>query len=503
MREFFRVEVAIKSSNYLTKNKVNFGRVIMLRLVTSLCVSFSFVSLPSFAAESESKILAPANTSTFKAKTLVTPIKGVLRFENIQYATSLPESPQLNQSNYLSAQFSSYATYSKNTNVQWGFDFTAGTFFKKNQSNYSIKEIYGSYSLSEDTKLHLGRKVMDWSEMDSRWNLALWQPNYALDLLRPETQGLVGLFVEHQMGPSKLMLFGSSLFIPSIGPDVREEDGSLVSDSRWYRRPSSKFNFNSRINTISYNLDVNLQELVGKTSLGASYQYGDKKDGVWFVGSTAYKPMNELVLRRQNFKSITTDVINAKVSPDAAYHAIASTDIGFTEGRTKAFVSYIEDRPQEKRPTGEWVIQKALPLKAYSVNLDYEFPSVFERHLKTRVGYLKIEGGGVVDIQADGSTDDFTLFDERMRFKDSVLLQVQGPLVHFKEKPLVTQITYMHDFIQKGTLVGTEFQYYPTPAWGFIVGADVLGVENEDGSSSFLNQYRANDRFYGGLNYVF
>lgn len=463
----------------------------------------------SFSAETTTEnifkpdFVKPSNTTTLQVKTLNQPIRGVLRFENMQYATTLPETPNLNQSNYLSAQFSSFASYSKNPNLKWGFDFTAGTFFKRSQSNYSIKEIFGSYSLQENTHVHVGRKVMDWSEMDTWWNLGLWQPNYALDLLRPETQGLVGVFFEYEMANSKLVFYGSPLFIPSIGPDVREENGNLVSDSRWYRKPSSKFNFNSRINTISYDLDINYQELASKTSLGASYQAGNKKEGAWFVTSFAFKPMNEVVLRRQNFKSITTDVINAKVSPDAAYHQIGSFDLGMTSGRTKFFVGYIEDQPQEKRPADEWRIQKPLSLKSASVNFEYEFPSIFNRPLRTRAGYLRIEGGGIMDIQADGSADDFTLFDERMKFKDAVSFQASGPLIYFNEKPLVTQVTYLHDFAQKGTLVSTEFQYYPSAQWGILVGADILGVEAEDGASSFLNQYRANDRFYGGLSYVF
>lgn len=505
MREFFKVEVLLKPPLIIDNFRV---KILNAFCIFSHLVVAHFFILFSFNSEAQQSeyspsLTPPASTSSLKVNTLNNSLKGVLRFENIQYAKTLPEAPQLNQSNYLSAQFSSFSSYSKNPNILWGFDFTAGTFFKNNQSNYSIKELYATYKLTSDSSVHVGRKFVEWSELDSVWKLGLWQPNYALDLLRPEPQGLVGAFFEQSWGPSQIILFGSPLFIPTIGPDVREEDGNLVSDSRWYRRPSSKFNFNSRINSISYNLNTNLQELTSKASLGGLYQLGDKKAGSWIVGSAAYKPMNDVILRRQNFKSISTDVINAKVSPDAAYHRLASFDLGYTSGGTKAFVGYVEDLPEEKRPQGEWITQKALPLKAYSLNVDYEFPSLFTRRLKTRLGYLRIQGGGIVDIQADGTNDNFTLFDERMKFKDALSFQLQGPLLHLQEKTLIAQISYLHDFAQKGTIVGTELQFYPAPAWGLIVGADVLGVEVEDESSGFLNQYRANDRFYGGLNYVF
>jgi hypothetical protein len=68
----------------------------------------------------------------------------------------------------------------------------------------------------------------------------------------------------------------------------------------------------------------------------------------------------------------------------------------------------------------------------------------------------------------------------------------------------VTRFKYLYDSDQRGSLVNTEFLYYPDQKWALVAGADILGVQDESYKpSSFLNQYRANDRFYGGMTYVF
>jgi hypothetical protein len=48
--------------------------------------------------------------------------------------------------------------------------------------------------------------------------------------------------------------------------------------------------------------------------------------------------------------------------------------------------------------------------------------------------------------------------------------------------------------------------FFPVQALGLTVGADVLGVDDTSADNTdgrFLNEFRANDRVYAGLNYVF
>lgn len=428
---------------------------------------------------------------------------GEIRFETMQYLTPLADSPQLTTSHYLSARLAGLYQSQKLSKLNYAMDFSAGTFFIRSQSNYMVKELYASYKLSEAVKPSVGRKKYEWSTLDSFWMTSIWQPNFAIDLLRPEEQGLFGVFLDYKRDNVELVAFATPVFIPSIGPEIREEGGSLVSDSRWYRRPSNQFNFNDRINSITYKLNIpDIQELVGKPGMGFSGRVGDKEQGPWINTSYGYKPMNQLLLKRENSKRIDEDLIDVKVKPDASYHSVFSTDIGYTLPGLKTTLSYIEDNPVEKKPEVDWAIQSPNGLRGYSLIFDYPVPYLSDRTLQMQVGYLRIFGGEIVDITSEGP-DSMTLFDERFKFKNSVLVKLQGELFRVSQKPLVTKISYLYDYIQDGTLVGTEFHYYPATHWSILVGADFLGVKNEDSSSSFLNQYRANDRVYGGFSYVF
>ena len=126
--------------------------------------------------------------------------------------------------------------------------------------------------LSDNSNISLGRKKYDWTELDRVWSLGLWQPRYAIDALRPEDQGLTGLFYDYKTENFQFLAFASGLFIPTMGPEVREEDGAIKADNRWYRPPSRQ---SGKI-SISYKLNIGDQmELASQESYALKTRIGD------------------------------------------------------------------------------------------------------------------------------------------------------------------------------------------------------------------------------------
>ena len=86
-------------------------------------------------------------------------------------------------------------------------------------------------------------------------------------------------------------------------------------------------------------------------------------------------------------------------------------------------------------------------------------------------------------------------------------LSVRGKFFStFRSKPVTVDYRLLRDFDQNGTLLGIEMNWKPSQNWQTTVGMDVLGVDNSTDANldpRFLNQFRANDRFYGGVGYVF
>lgn len=431
-------------------------------------------------------------------------VLGSIRLEGMQYVTPIEEAPRLTYSQLLSAQLVASQEFNW---VDVTADISGGTFFSRGQSHYVVHELFVA-TKGKDFKIFTGRKKKDWSELDARWQLGLWQPNFAIDALRPESQGLSGFFFDYNTDQMEILAFASPIYIPAMGPEIREEGGGLVADSRWYRAPSRDYEFNDRINKISYKLDVpETMNLVNNPGAALMTRLGQKDQGPWVVISAGYLPVNELVLKRQNYKQISSDKVDVTVSPTVTNHAIGSIDIGYTSGKFKNSISYIEDRPQEKRPDGnqsDWAIQKFEAIQAYSLASEFTLENLLARDFNLQLSYLKVNGGGITDILADGTPDSFTLFDQRLKFTNAVAFRVEGQLFSILRRPLISRVKYLFDYDQNGSLLNAEFLLYPNQNWAFLVGADVLGVQDESyRPSSFLNQYRANDRFYGGMTYVF
>lgn len=428
-------------------------------------------------------------------------VYGHIRMEGMQYFTPIPDAPRLTYSQLLSARLSML----KETGwFDLAGDVSAGTFFSRGQTHAIVHEAYLA-SRSTTLKAYAGRKKNDWSELDRRWQLALWQPSFSIDALRPDEQGLTGIFLDYDTKNFEVLGFVSPLFIPSMGPEVREEGGGLVADSRWYRAPSRDYDFNSRINTIQYDLEIpEATRLANNGSIAVMARAGNKEQGPWVVMSVGYVPVNELILSRKAFKDISQPKVDVTVSPDVTHHTLQSVDMGYTYKRLKLILSYLEDNPVVKLPDVDWSIQKLLPLRAYSATADFTIDNILTRTLAFQMSYLKVEGGGIQDIVEDGSPDDFTLFDHRVKFTNAVSFRLEGQIARFFRRPFVSRFKYLYDYDQRGSLLNAEFLYYPDQKWALVMGGDVLGVQDEHHmTSGFLNQYRANDRFYGGMTYVF
>lgn len=480
-------------------------RTYLAALILSLLVPYKSLaqssSLKGLQAQGENSIRLSELEENLQAPSKKAIVYGQVRMEGMQYLTQIPESPQLTYSQLLSARLS---TLKETGWFDIAGDVSGGTFFTRGQSHFVVHEAYLA-SHGKDLRFYLGRKKKVWSELDRRWQLGVWQPNFAIDALRPEEQGLTGLFVDYNTQGWEIVGFATPLFIPSMGPDIREEGGGLVSDSRWYRAPSRNYDFNDRINTIQYDLDVpEVAKLTANGGAAMMGRIGNKERGTWITVSGGYLPVNELILKRKNFKNVSEEKVDVTVSPDVTHHLVSSLDVGYAFTQAKVVLSYLMDDPFTKTVDTDWSVQKLEGIKAYSAALDFSLENIWSKTLAFQVEYLKVNGGRIKDIISDGTDDDFTMFDRRLKFTNALSWKVEGQLATVFNRPFVTRFKYLYDYDQRGSLLNTEFLYYPNQRWAAVVGADVLGVQDENHDpSGFLNAYRANDRFYGGMTYVF
>jgi hypothetical protein len=395
--------------------------------------------------------------------------------------------------------------FNKDSLLNPNLDLTAAYSNKSERTHFGVTEMSLSIK-SGASEYTLGRKLFYWSLQDHRWQLGMWQPNFSqIDSLRPIDQGLAGLFYNLNNSQHDLLLFFSPIFIPSMGPDVQEKDGSLVSDSRWYKQPSASFPFQGKDVRILYNLDLTeVPDLIKNPGWGARYKLGDEKN-YWISANLSRKPINSLLLRYNAFLRTTESETRGEVtvSPAVGYQTLRGIDTGYHFGFGNVEASYLDDQPDFNTVKEGWIQQQPEPFNSYMLGLNSDFFSITDK-VDAQVGlsYLRVSGGKITDYDSQGVPQG-SIFENRFIFTNALQLKSQLEFYFLKKKMLST-LRYVREVDQEGELFSGNLDWFPSRQLYLSVGIDVLSVDDlANSDSTFLNQFRANDRLIGGLGYVF
>lgn len=434
-------------------------------------------------------------------------VSGNLDVVGESYPSPIPDDPKLSQGLLVRAHLKPEL---KTESTQSLMDLTVQRYTNWGSSGYSVKELYWSKIWRDGrSQFTLGRKNEFWSQVDLDWKLGLWQPNSTLDSLRPEEQGLTGIFYRHQEGKFEFLGVLSPIFVPTMGPQVREENGSIVADSRWYRSPSPNFLLFNQQRRVVYKLNIpDLMDLVKRPGFGVRWSYGKAEPGAWVSASLGYKPINSLLVKYDRKLALSEegqDTGSAPVFPAVSYHSLWGADVGYQFAQSSIAFSYLEDKPVNTTPDDPYIVQFVNPMRSYSFHADTKLSLVgFQNPLQITFGYLNIDGGDYKDVDSEGHPQG-AVFNQRFNFYKAALLSAQYETSFFHKKT-VSKLSYMREFEQKGMIATAAVDFYPKTNWAMTLGADVLGVDDSSESnldSGFLNQFRANDRFYAGMSYVF
>src|SRR6185312_4613407 len=249
----------------------------------------------------------------------------------------------------------------------------------------------------------------------------------------------------------------------------------------------------------------NISKLVENPGAGLRVRMGGDHDGAWASANYGYKPINAITLQYSKSLDLNSQTGDVTVGPNVAYHQIFGGDLGYKYTNGMVAVSYLQDMPDPKKPSDDWILQNPHGLQAIGVHGDqaYVVPG-FLNPIGLTLGYLKVIGGGITDYDSTG-TPQGAIFAQRLNFTNAASVQMDFTTTAWRKK-LTTSVKFLRDFDQQGSLLHTELNYFPTSSVALLLGGDVLGVDNDSASnldSGFLNQYRANDRIYGGMSYVF
>lgn len=441
-------------------------------------------------------------------------LKTQLQFEGHQYLTAQKESADLNETQLASIRLRyeepELARGGKGA-IAWlrtGADLGAMSYLSPNESHILVQELYvtpRTQAFTGNFSATLGRKKIPWSGIDRSWSLGLWQPYFEIDALRLEQQGLTGAFFDFDQTNFQLVGFATPVFIPNLGPTIREENGQIITKNRWSQTYPREVRFGGDLTPIDYELMMpETADVVQHAGYSLMARVGQTDQGFWGTSSVGFKPMNEFALVRSVRVPIETNHIRIQVRPEVMYHTIVAVDAGYSGESAGVTLSYLQDDPQEQSAPEGWSIQKFEGLKIYSAGVYWQVPAFKTRSVGLKLDYLRAFGGDIEDVGSDGNRDLLSQDKTRLKFNDAVRVQAQAELFRLFRRPLLAEVAWLYDQEQKGALIHTEFQFFPTEQWAVLAGADILGADDNAASEiGFLTQYRANDRVYGGMAYAF
>lgn len=388
----------------------------------------------------------------------------------------------------------------------WGLSYDAGFIYTNEAESFpypNVPNLYYKTKVNRYTHWVFGRKLFDWSNFDRVWQLGLWQPTVANNLIRPYEQGLTGAFLHYNKKPFKFTGFLTALYVPNMGPQFKVKDGEILSSNRWHQTPIRSVEIKEVDVKVAYDLKIpSVIDIVNQLGVGFNSYWG-QEIGPWAQMSMAYKPMNSLHVQFESPRIVLDSDDNLKtplvVYPKVVMHSLVAIELGWRSSRFNSFVSFTDERPtppdlepgmnQPEIPKNQFVaMQLEHDLKIINQPLWYMQWGAFKR----------VEEEAVLERIDEDLAVDFA--DTRYPYSDAVMVGARMDFNLRMPVQLTTKLIYSPS--QDGTALMTDVQMFTDSGIGILLSFDVIG-SGQPKSGEFFNRYRNNDRFFGGISYVF
>ena len=366
--------------------------------------------------------------------------------------------------------------------------------------NYlDISEFYFQTKTSETEKLFIGRKLMTWSELDSRWNLGLWQPLFQWNPLNPEAQGMSGIFWQAERIGYAISIFASPIYIPNQGPTFEIVNGQFVPGNPWFRRPPESVRIFSESTRVDYNFEKpNESHVVIQTSYGARMQIGSA-DATLLRLSYMYKPSNELALGYAGILNTGTLRGVVDLKPVVFFHALTGIDLTHSWNGLRIGISGVLDRPQKDIEFEErWTHPQMSDAYLISPYIEYGRPDFL-----VSLQSLNVYGGEVRDV-GDMASADRAPLTMIYPYQQAIKMTLKNRIQFRAMQQITSQVSYTasqkndFDYVQWG------LNYRLSSLWSVFSELDLLKAgDTTMANQNEIAQFKNDDRFMIGAAYVF
>lgn len=358
-------------------------------------------------------------------------------------------------------------------------------------SYVNIREVYSTFRFEDKSVLHVGRKLKNWSSLDTIWNMGVYQPQFKWNPLAPENQGLTGLQWSKHLAGFGITLFASPLYIPDQSANYELKDGQFQSSNPWFAAPPQNIKFGSQILPIDYNIiKPEVSDVISQTQYGAHFSYATT-NGYFVNLAGMHKPSNQLAL---GYKGVlVTTRVRVDVTPKIYFEDIYSADLGVKKDWGFLQISLLQSKP--KNPEFESTYNA--PQFDSSTSVGPMFLYKF-KPFEFFIAHLETSGGAVRDVGPDASVDRASL-SERFLFKQATQVQLRFSDIFLEKfrwdstlnfttssKEGFRQIKYKNYFKFKGP-------------WAFWL--DFLLIDTNSAIQTNIEPYKSSDQVTLGATY--
>lgn len=355
----------------------------------------------------------------------------------------------------------------------------------------NIRETYFSTAFEDKSQLHMGRKLNNWSSLDSVWNLGVYQPQFRWNPLALENQGLTGLFWEKKNLGFAVSLFASPLYIPDQGASFELKDGQFQSSNPWFSTPPQNIRFQGQLLPIDYNIEKpDVSKVIFQTQYGAQLKLGE---GAGFFSNFAgmYKPSNQLAL---GYKGVlVTTRVRIDVTPKVYYENVYSADVGYRQSWGVVQLSALYSQP--KNPT----FDEGFNAPEFKESLSWG-PQIFYRYQPFTffAAYLDTAGGEVKDVGPDAD-DNRTSLSNRFLFRQAAMARATYTDVFWNQLRWDSTVQYKFSSTESFRQINFKNAFTLRGPWSFWV--DMILIDTDSEQNSAMEAYKSLDQVWAGVSY--
>lgn len=481
-------------------------RYIALSLTTCMVFCIAFLGLLTHAQTPSSSVSAAQGTTSYKASKNKKKLEDLITsfavdLKSIAYAES--SNVDRNSQQQVQAEFNmkKQGSFFTETNIR------VGTFTEPNSFYYAFPQAFIGYGGVENN-LSLGRKLENLSFADTFFHFGLLQSHFTNDNIEFIQGGLTGVSWHASSGSMGLIASFNPIFIPNQGPQINAEGGKIVSSNRWAPQPPSKFKFGDENKNINYAInDYKVLDLISNSGyMLNAFIGGENKKRPILVASFANKPLNDISFSRDTFGNIANFEGYVYLTPVVLRHQVQAADLNMDYKNFKSTISFITDQPENVPAQDLEFMQQLNPLSIVTAYASIDMSAQFGKKFEVYGALASITGGEIKDVDSNGQESIFTVTTSRTQFRKPLKFGLISEMFFIYNKALEADLNMTYDAELKGSLLSAKFKYAALKNLNFTIGADIIGVEGDlstEQQGNFLDQNKANDRFFGGVKYVF